>query len=222
MIENNKTESNPYIDGRREWNERYGSYIKRSYVMTIISIVTSLIALVSVSGVVYIGSQNKLVPYLVEVDKLGGTVATNRVEQINAINPKVIKYSLAEFVKSYRTIYPDNNIQKDLIFKVYKYLSNVYPAYNTISEYYKENSPFLTAQTKSVEVEINSVLPQNDKTWQVEWVEIEKSDRGLFLAKNRFKALITVDLVEPTTEEEILANPIGLFVKDFNHSKVLN
>jgi len=56
---------NPYLDGRKEWLERYGDYIQAAQSWRLIAMITSLIALLAVCGVVYIGAQNKIVPYVV-------------------------------------------------------------------------------------------------------------------------------------------------------------
>ena len=39
-----------------------------------------LIAFVAVSGVIYIGSQSKFIPYIVEVNKLGETIVVGRTQ----------------------------------------------------------------------------------------------------------------------------------------------
>ena len=120
---NNDKNINPYLDGRREWNERYGSYIKQVNTWKIITFISLLTTLASVAGLTYIGSKNKLVPYVVEVDKVGSIRAVNYAQQSNIDNKRVIKYSLAEFIQNFKTIYGDAKIQKDMIFKIYRYLS---------------------------------------------------------------------------------------------------
>jgi hypothetical protein len=46
----------------------------------VIGILSLLIALAGVGGVIHIGSQSKFIPYVVEVDKLGQTVAAGPVQ----------------------------------------------------------------------------------------------------------------------------------------------
>ncbi|MBL4890388.1 MAG: conjugal transfer protein TrbF, partial [Rhizobiaceae bacterium] len=65
---------NPYVDGRKEWLERYGDYIEAAQSWRRIAIITGLTALLAVCGVIYIGSQNKIVPYVVQVSELGQTL----------------------------------------------------------------------------------------------------------------------------------------------------
>lgn len=223
MSEREKKEHtvNPYLDGRREWNERYGSYIKQAYVWRIIAFMTTLVSLIAVAGVVYIGSQTKFVPYIVEVDKLGKSVAGGPAYKASPVDPKVIKHGLAEFVTNFRTVYPDPDIQKDYVFKSYRYLSSNFPAYMTVSKYYKEHSPFERAEKERVTVTIKSVLQMSKNTWQIDWTEEVMNDQGIAVAKSDYRGLATVEIIPPKTESEILKNPVGLFIKDFTWSKLL-
>ncbi|OYW98314.1 MAG: conjugal transfer protein TrbF, partial [Rhizobiales bacterium 32-66-8] len=62
---------NPYIAARQEWNERYGSYVKAAAAWRLVGITGMLMAVVGFSYALYQSTQVKLVPYIVEVDRLG-------------------------------------------------------------------------------------------------------------------------------------------------------
>ena len=221
MDKNHEHNRNPYLDGRREWNERYGNYIKQVKIWKIIAFISLLIALMTVIGLIYIGSQNRLVPYVVEVDKLGNAQSINYAKQSNLTNQQVIKYSLSEFIQNFRTLYGDAKTQKTMTLKIYRYLSPSHAAYNTINEYFRANSPFERLQTERVRVKIESIVPLNQDTYQIDWQEIVSDPRGLQLRVDHFKASVTILLVPPSNEQEIIKNPIGLYVKEFNFSKVI-
>jgi len=225
MLENRtmdkSQERNPYLDGRREWNERYGSYIKQVKIWKTIAFISLLIALITVIGLIYIGSQNRLVPYVVEVDKLGNAQSINYAKQSNLSNQQVIKYSLSEFIQNFRTLYGDAKTQKAITLKIYRYLSASHAAYNTINEYFRTNSPFERLQTERVRVQIESIVPISQDTYQVDWKEVVSDPRGLELRTDHFKASITILLAPPASEQEIIKNPIGLYIKEFNFSKVI-
>jgi len=213
---------NPYLDGRREWNERYGSYIKQASAWRLVSILTTLVSLFAVGGVVYIGSQSKFVPYIVQVDKLGKAVATHPAIRSYPADPKVIKFGLAEFITDFRSVYTDPKIQKDYVFKAYRYLSENFPSYVAVSTFYKNNSPFERATKEKVKVEIKSVLQMSKNTWQIDWVEEVRDIRDNIKSKSRYRALATITIIPPKTEEMILKNPIGLYIKELTWSKLLN
>ena len=53
----------------------------------ILGLLSLLIALAGVGGMIYIGSQSKFIPYVVEVDKLGRTLAVALVDSyLKAVN----------------------------------------------------------------------------------------------------------------------------------------
>jgi len=105
--------------------------------------------------------------------------------------------------------------------KIYRYLSPSHAAYNTINEYFRANSPFERLQTERVRVKIESIVPLNQDTYQIDWQEIVSDPRGLQLRVDHFKASATILLTPPSNEQEIIKNPIGLYVKEFNFSKVI-
>jgi hypothetical protein len=65
----------------------------------VIGILSLLIALAGVGGVIHIGSQSKFIPYVVEVDKLGQTVAAGPVQRAaGKADPRVIHAAVASSI----------------------------------------------------------------------------------------------------------------------------
>ncbi|MDD5406960.1 MAG: VirB8/TrbF family protein [Sulfurovaceae bacterium] len=219
MSDKNKS-VNPYLDGRREWNERYGSYISQAKNWRIFAFLSLLIALMAVAGVIYIGSQSKVKPVLVEIDKLGTPIEAREIPDMK-VDQKVIKYALGDFITNYRTVYKsDPNIQKQMIYKAYKYLSDSLPAYTQISENYQNNSPFVSQFDK--QIEIVSVLPLGEKTYQIDWIEKTIDRSGKTISIDKYRATANIVLKTPATEKDIMNNPVGLFIKDIAFQKTLN
>ncbi len=211
-------DKNVYLDAQNEWNERYGSYISQVFTWKIVSLGFAIIALSSVGGMIYSASQNKFIPYIVEVDKLGAAVNVYQAHEskINYGN-KVIKYNLAEFIKNYRTVYSDKDVQISMIKKAYNYVSSNSPAYNMLSESYIENSPF--DNTNRVQVKILSVLPLSETTWQIDWIEKVFQKNGTLAETNTYKGIGNIVINAPKSEQSIFNNPLGLFIVEFNFTK---
>lgn len=77
------TPENPYLAARQEWNERYGSYVKAAAAWRIVGITGMLMAVIGFSYALYQSTQVKLVPYIVEVDKLGTAATTGSRSRSN-------------------------------------------------------------------------------------------------------------------------------------------
>ena len=205
------------MDARREWNERYGSYIKQAHAWKIISLLLLLTTLLAVGGFIYTSSQNRFIPYIVQIDKLGEPISTFRAKATIIKDPKIIKFALSEFIVNYRTVYNDKEVQVQMIKKAYNYLSANSPAYNMLTQYFVDNPPF--HQKRRVVVKIISVLQLSKNNWQIDWEEKSFNDKGELIQTESYKGIAKFAIVPPTTEEIILKNPIGLYITEFNFNQ---
>lgn len=215
-----QNENNPYLNAKEEWLERYGDFIKQKRNWQLVAFIALLIAFTSVIYVGHIGSQNKLIPYLIEVDKLGNIQKVGTVKQGNLKNSNITKFSIHTFIYSWRTIWGQADIQKKFIFDAYKYLKPNTEAHNYVNNYYRKNNPFEKGKDKTIRVKVTNIVPQSVNTWQVEWEE-ENLVNEVPISKEIYRGLITVEQIEPTTEEAILNNPGGIFITALNYSKFI-
>ena len=216
-----KGELNPYVEARREWNERYGDYIQQAQHWRLMAIVSGMVALIAVTGVAYIGAQSKVVPYVVEVDKLGTVAAVARAEHPAQVDQRVIKAYLARFVSDWRTVTIDRQAQKGAIDRVYAMLPSGSVALSKLNEYFKANNPFTVSSKRSVGVAVTNLLPISERTWQVEWQEVTRDARGEIQGNVRMKASILIGITPPIDEHLMLINPLGVYVTDVNWSRQL-
>ena len=216
-----KVSSDPYLDARREWNERYGSYISRAKNWRLMAFGILGICLVQTVGLVVMATQNKIATYVVEVNKLGSATSVVRADLMGKTDERVIKSLLARFISDTRSVVSDGVAQRQMIDRSYAMLSNGTRALTIINEYYKNDPPFARAATVGVNTDISSVIPVTDKTWQVEWEETTRSTSGAIVSKLRWKANLTLAFNAPNNERQIRVNPIGVFVIDLNWSQVL-
>lgn len=214
-------DSNPYLDARREWNERYGDYIKQAHHWRTLAIMSAVVSLICVIGIAHIGAQNKIVPYVVEVDKLGETAAIARADRAAPVDARVIKAYLARFINDWRAVTIDRPAQKGAIDRVYAMLPGGSFALTKVNDYFKANNPFAREATENVAVSVTNILPISEKTWQVEWQEVTRDLRGNVQSTVRQKASILVGIKPPTQESLVLVNPLGVYVTDINWSPQL-
>ena len=81
---------NPYLAARQEWSERYGSYVKAASAWRIVGILGLSMAVIGFGYAMYLSTQVKLVPYIVEVDKLGTAVTAGFPQQIEYADARVV------------------------------------------------------------------------------------------------------------------------------------
>lgn len=218
---------NPYLTARRTWNDHVGSVISQRQTWQVIGILSLLIALAGVGGIIYIGSQSKFIPYVVEVDKLGQTIAVGPVQPTHNADQRVVHAAVADFISDARMVTPDVALQRKAVFRVYSKLSQNDPATAKMNEWLNgtdESSPFKRAEKQMVSVDIKTAMPQTPDTWQVDWVETIRDRQGVIKETPvTMRALVTTYIAETTpqtTDEQLRNNPMGIYVRDFSWSRI--
>src|SRR5688572_3687114 len=71
-----------YRHGRQEWLERYGDYIAAARSWRRIAFLAIAEALIATGGLIIVAMQGQVVPYVVQVDKLGAVAALDRADRM--------------------------------------------------------------------------------------------------------------------------------------------
>ena len=227
MAETQATEQeNPYLSARKEYGDRYGSSVRDAARWRQISFVVVMLCAAFGVMMMWLASQNKVVPYIVQVDKHGYAVAIKSSEQGAIADTRVIVATLGGFFVNFKTVITDVSSQKRMVNEVYSYLAKGSAAESFVSHYYQEHNPFVATQDRNrntVQVEIRSIVRSGntDKSWQVLWSE-EKLEQGTVIERTDWRAIVSI-AVSPVRElSEVLQNPLGIFITDINMAQDLN
>lgn len=213
-------EKNPYLNARREWDERYGDSVARARTWRYAAFGMIGIAAMAVLGVAWIGSQSKVKPFVVALDGLGNPIAMAQPTGGSAVSQRIIEAQVANLIWNARSVINDQSAQKTLLDRVYAMLSPDAASY--LNDYYKTHSPF-AADGITTNVEINSILPVSKDSFQVNWKE-SKFNTSQPLGSSQWKANVTVG-VDPTLADKpqvMIANPLGIFIKSIAWTQVLS
>ena len=223
-----KEQENPYLNARKKHNEYEGGLIASRHMWQIFGVLGLITGLAGIGGVIHIGSQSKYIPYVVEVDKLGQTHAVSIADRAAPADPRIISSLIARTITLARMVTPDVLVQRNAIFELYASLNSSDPAALKMNEYLgsnSETSPFKRAAKETVDVQITSILPQSNETWQVDWLKTLLSrGHGSIISLFMMHSLVSIYVAPPTSqtsEEQIRKNPLGIFIRDFNWSKQL-
>jgi type IV secretion system protein VirB5 len=88
-------------------------------------------------------------------------------------------------------------------------------------EYYAANNPVQIGESETISVTVNSVLSMSDETWQAEWTENRHTVGGDKVSAKHYRGIFSVVTATPRTMREVLLNPLGIFIVDFNLSEVM-
>ncbi len=223
-----KSNNNPYINARRTWNDYISSETATKKLWQIVALLSLSGCLLSIGGIIYIGSQSKFTPYVIEIDQLGRSQFSGVIPQYNTQDPKIVQIQIMDFINDVRTVSLDTAYQLNMVNRAYAKVENNTPASIKLSEYYQadnqKNNPFKRVTKENVSLDITTILNITDDTYQVEWEEITRSTQGRILKKEKFKATITIYFVDNSSLsfDTLKNNPLGLYIKDFNIQKLRN
>lgn len=180
------------------------------------------ISIMAVAGVIWIGSQSKFIPYLVEVDKLGRTLAVRALSENDILrnaNGQIYR-EIFEMVENLRTVTTDRNANNDRLTKGFSRLTGSALAY--VKQELKKAPPNTVGQSKTVQVQVKTALRLSDKSYQVEWQEHSYNLAGELLAVDNWKATLSYELVLSGDDPEVIRkNPIGFTTYEMNWMKVI-
>ena len=217
-----KSESyNPYLAARREWDERYGHLITRERNWRIMAFICALAALLAIGGMIRLSTKSRIVPFVVAMDSLGRAVAAGPAEQASPSDDRLKRATLFTWVEDLRTVTTDGNAQRKAIDRVYAHIGGGTQAQTFITEFYRGDPPQKRASTETVGIEVRSVLPTTDRTFEVEWTETTRDLYGAIRGKDNWKAVFTIAINPPTDERMTRINPLGIYVTNASWGKVL-
>jgi len=213
------SKQNPYLNARREWDERYGGLISRARNWQLMAAGSLAVAVVAVVGIAFVGSQSKIQPFVVVTDQLGSPVAVARPAPVARadLDKRLMVAQLAAFIKDVRSMLPDVVAQQVTLNRVYAMAGRDVAGF--LNEFFKDNSPF-SVDGSVTRVEVSSVIPQGGETYQVSWVET-KARPGATAVAEHWKAVVTVGVDAKLAESPKVAlwNPFGIYVKSISWTK---
>ena len=213
--------TNPYLAARREWDERYGDLITRARNWRALAVICAVTTLVATGGLMWLSAHSRIVPFVVLVDNLGRPLASGIAEQATVNDDRLKRASILAWVGDFRLVTSDGMAQRKAIDHVYAQIASGSQAQAFVSDFYRAIPPFKRAQIETVSIDVNSVLPTSDRTFEVDWVETTRDLYGAVKATDRWKGSFSIALNPPTDERLARINPLGVYVTNVSLAKVL-
>lgn len=216
------TGNNPYLNARQEWMERYGSYIAQARNWRFFALAAAVALILSVAGNVVQATQYKAIPYVVSVDSLGNThsVGIPRDLKPGDVPAQVIQSEIFNYITNWRSVTADADLQNRMLKRLIAFSS--LNAKTVLQEWFKSNNPYKRAETNLVSIEMSGLpQPVAQNSWRAEWTETIRDRKGKKLDSTKYEATLTIAIVLPGSEQEIIENPLGIMVADLYFSKLL-
>lgn len=210
-MQNNKIE-NGYFDGRKDWNDKNAMYKANASMWRIFGLANMFVTLVAVVGMIYAAQLPDVVPYLFKEDASGGITALGIPNTIMKVDNRMLANQMASFIIALRQVPIDTELRKNYVRRV-KMMSTVQLFTNVLAPMLKEEYK----NQGSIKVDINTVIPVNKTTWEIDWTEYTNT---VPIGKYKSTLTYTRDLTikDPTL---MIFNPLGLIIKDVNINQVI-
>lgn len=206
----------PYQRAAQLWDERIGSARVQARNWRIMAFGGLLLSTGLAGGLVWQSVQSRVTPYVVEVDRLGeARSVAPAAADYNPTDPQ-ISWALGRFIGNVRGISLDPVLMRENWLGAYDFVTDRGELF--LNDYARSADPFGQVGTRSVSVEIVSVVRASPRSFQVKWKE-SLFERGSLASTSRWTAILTVSVKTPRTAEVLRKNPLGLYVEAIDWSR---
>jgi type IV secretion system protein TrbF len=217
-----------WLTARHEFANAFGDLARGKRNWQIVAFWSLGLLTVSVVAYIRLAGAAHVVPYVVEVDKLGQVAAAGDAEVMRTPESRLVASQLAGFVRAVRTVLPASppQVQADIMRRAYAFVDQGSFAAVMLNTYFADplHDPRVLGQSLTRQVEVTSILPvPSSPTWKIRWTETELPlMAGMLTRVTGWEGYLTVRLHAPTTADAVQANPLGVFVTSINWTQITN
>ena len=208
----------PYQRAGQVWDDRIGSARVQARSWRLAFFGTLTLAGGLAGGLVWQGARGTIVPWVVEVDKLGAAQAISPATAAYRPTDPQVAFHLARFIEEVRGIAADPIVVRENWLRAYDFTTD--KGALALNDYARTNDPFAQIGKVQVAVDVSSVIRASSDSFRVAWTERHYQD-GSLERTERWSAILTLVVQAPRTPDALRKNPLGLFVNAINWSKEL-
>lgn len=208
----------PYQRAGQLWDERIGSARVQARNWRLMAFGGLMLSTGLASGLLWQSMQSRVVPYVVAVDRLGEAQAISPASADYQPTDPQIAWHLARFIGNIRGLSLDPVLVRQNWLDAYDYATDRGGLF--LGDYARSANPFAEVGTKTVSVQVTSVVRASDKSFQVKWTEMTY-ERGNLASTSHWTAILTVLIQPPKTADILRKNPLGLYVDAIAWSREL-
>lgn len=209
----------PYQRAAQAWDDRIGSARVQARNWRLAFFGTLALSGGLAAGIVWQSARGHIVPWVVEVDKLGEARAVEPATADYRPTDPQIAFHLARFIEQVRSVPADPIIVRQNWLRAYDFTTD--KGALALNDHARTNDPFANVGKVQVAVDVSSVIRASSDSFRVAWTERRYQD-GSLATTERWSAIVTVVIQPPRTPDQLRKNPLGLFVNAINWSKELS
>ncbi len=208
----------PYQRAAQVWDDRIGSARVQARNWRLMAFGSLFVSAGLAAGLVWQSASGTIVPWVVQVDKLGEAQTVAPASAGYHPTDPQIAWHLARFIEQTRAIPADPIVLRQNWLAAYDYTTD--QGALALNDYARVNDPFAKVGETQVAVDVSSVIRASPNSFRVGWVERRYAD-GALAATERWTAILTITIQTPRDAERLKKNPLGVYVHALNWSKEL-
>ncbi len=209
----------PYQRAAQVWDDRIGSARVQAKNWRLAFFGCLALSGGLTAGLVWQSARGTIIPWVVQVDKLGEAQAVAPADAGYQPTDPQIAFHLARFIENVRAIPADPIVLKQDWLQAYNFTTDRGAV--ALNDYARANDPFANVGKVQVAVDVSSVIRASKNSFRVAWTERRYQD-GALAETSRWSAILTVVIQTPRTADGLRRNPLGVFVDALNWSKELS
>ncbi|WP_316189635.1 conjugal transfer protein TrbF [Bradyrhizobium sp. SZCCHNS1054] len=208
----------PYQRAAQVWDDRIGSARVQAKNWRLMAFGSLALSAGLSAALVWQSLSGSVVPWVVQVDKLGAAQAIAPASADYRPTDPQIAFHLARFIEEVRSIPADAIIVRQNWLRAYDFTTQAGAL--ALNDYARANDPFTKVGKTQIAVDVSSVIRASPDSFRVAWVQRTYQD-GSLASTERWTAILTVVVQVPRDAEKLRANPLGIYVTAINWSKEL-
>lgn len=208
----------PHQRAAQVWDERIGSARVQAKSWRYAFFGALGLSAALTGGLIWQNARGTIVPWVVEVDKLGEARSVAPADAAFRPTDPQIAFHIARFIENVRSIPDDAIVVRENWLRAYDFTSD--RGALALNEYARANDPFAVVGREQVAVEVTSVIRASAKSFRVAWVERRYRD-GALAETSRWTAILGIAVQPPRDPDALTRNPLGIFITSINWSKEL-
>ena len=208
----------PYQRAAQVWDERIGSARVQARNWRLMALGGLLLSGALSAGLLWQSVQSRVVPYVVEVDRLGEARAVAPADATYRPTDPQIAWHLGRFIANVRSVSLDPVLMREHWLSAYDFVTSRGAKF--LSEHARATDPFGEVGNRTISVQVTSVVRASDSSFQVQWTE-SLFERGSLVGTSRWTAIVGVVMRPPASAEALRKNPLGVYVDAIDWTRAL-
>tara|TARA_R110000787_G_scaffold162447_4_gene275852 strand:+ start:1713 stop:2402 length:690 start_codon:yes stop_codon:yes gene_type:complete len=209
----------PYQRAAQVWDERIGSARVQAKNWRYMAFGSLVLSAGFASALVWQSVQGTIVPWVVQVDKLGqAQTLAPAAADYRPTDPQ-IAWHLGRFIEQVRSIPADPIIVRQNWLRAYDWTTD--RGAGALNDYARTNDPFAKVGKQQIAIDVSSVIRASPDSFRVAWTE-RHFENGQLSGTQRWTAILTVALQPPRDAERLKVNPLGIYVNAINWSREMS